>query len=232
MKILANVYLVSTSQRVHGTYMIDNLEYHTDKKLSLNGIQYHLYVTLPQSDLQPSNIKEGDYAIDIRLMHFGKLVKVLKTRAEEKAITTEFGKVLYLDKIEKVIAATDSSLNLKIVPRSFIEYFVSEYHEAVSVKQVEIELVTRYDNGPRGWQPFPDERLVNYKPEEKIEIVKISLENEIYITIPEQKVYTSKEVENLCRISFDAGQAYAQGSHKDFIQIHKNKEDFINSLDL
>lgn len=45
-------------------------------------------------------------------------------------------------------------------------------------------------------------------------------------------VYTSEEVKHLCEKSFDGGQAYVQGSHKDFIQTHKNKEEFIKSLNL
>ena len=49
---------------------------------------------------------------------------------------------------------------------------------------------------------------------------------------PTTKLYTSEEVKELCGRSFYAGQAYAQGSHKDFIQTHKNKETFINHLDI
>ena len=49
---------------------------------------------------------------------------------------------------------------------------------------------------------------------------------------PTTKLYTSEEVKHFCEKSFDAGQAYVQGSHEDFIQTHKNKEEFIKSLNL
>jgi hypothetical protein len=52
------------------------------------------------------------------------------------------------------------------------------------------------------------------------------------ILTPEERFYTKEEVKELCEKSFDAGQAYVQGSHKDFIQTHKNKEAFIAHLGL
>lgn len=45
-------------------------------------------------------------------------------------------------------------------------------------------------------------------------------------------LYTAEEVTNLCSKSFEAGQSYAIGSHKDLIQIHKGKNEFIESLNL
>ena len=49
---------------------------------------------------------------------------------------------------------------------------------------------------------------------------------------PTTKLYTYEEVKKLCEKSFDRGQAYVQGSHKDFIQTNKNKEEFVKSLNL
>lgn len=52
------------------------------------------------------------------------------------------------------------------------------------------------------------------------------------VLFPTTKLYTSEEVKHLCEKSFDGGQSYVQGSHKDFIQTHKNKEEFVKSLKL
>lgn len=52
--------------------------------------------------------------------------------------------------------------------------------------------------------------------------MKVKLQKGIVLTIEELIVLLEK--------SFDAGSAYTIGSHKDFKQIHPNKEEFIKSI--
>lgn len=52
--------------------------------------------------------------------------------------------------------------------------------------------------------------------------MKVKLQKGIVLTIEELIVLLEK--------SFDAGSAYTIASHKDFKQIHPNKEEFIKSI--
>lgn len=120
----------------------------------------HLYIV---SD-EDSN--EGDWIIDTRLLQFGKIERVLKTRRAENAITTEKGKVLYADQFKKIIASTDPQLTLctnsdheeictcsKLpqISQAFITLYIEEYNAGRKIEKVEVEytrFVKGYFDGP------------------------------------------------------------------------------------
>jgi hypothetical protein len=151
---LANVYLLPTDKKeLNLTPLVmqngDLYPCYNPNYSYENAIFQHLYITLPQSDLEISNVKEGDFVIDIRPTQFGKIEKVFKTRTEENVIITDNGKVLFINQIEKIIAATDTSLiiedldtpydsrsktgtepyNLPSIPQSFIKSYISEFNK-------------------------------------------------------------------------------------------------------
>lgn len=143
------VVMLPTNKMVHDTYCVDDLEYHTDHKLSFNGTQQHLYIT---SDKEPN---EADLIIDLRPLQFGKIERVLKTRRAENAITTDKGKVLYKDQFAKIIATSNPSLGKYIegtnslrgefigvqlpqIPKTFILHYISEFNKGNKIEKVEV----------------------------------------------------------------------------------------------
>ncbi len=146
MKTTANIHLLSTNTDSH---IFKNTKRNTlgwvtgavleDLKQFPNqtGTQnQHLYFTLPQSDLEISKIKEGDY------VRIGKrIVKAVKNCGTIGYNSFNEVAFLYFQKNhEKVIATTDKSLGLPSIPQSFIEYYITEYNKKNLIETIEVEL--------------------------------------------------------------------------------------------
>ena len=110
--------LVSTKNKVHDTYMIDNLEYQTDGKLSINGIEQELILI----SLEDEKIEDGDLVYD-------KDVKYIRTLSH-KWNETEFD--------VKVIARQSQ------IPAEYISKFIEQYNNNC-VEDIEIEMEERFE---------------------------------------------------------------------------------------
>ena len=177
----------------------------------------HLYITLPQSDLEISKIKEGDWCL-FQLYN--------KSIPELVRITYKFGNQLTyrgakgdkgeeaLQYFEKIIASTDSSLNIEYVngnsvwgvklptiPEQFISYFIDQWNKGNVIKEVEVELEEDGDNLcdcyytkfckstqlPKG---IKCRDIKHWK-------LKLNQNNEISIIISEEKKYSKEELKPL-----------------------------------
>jgi hypothetical protein len=200
---------------------------------SLYGDPCGLYITIPQSELEISKIKTGDWYVD----------DCLQVR---QAVTSDVEYWKVRKDYEKIIASNDKNIiiniggdNLPYIPLSFIETYIVRYNECRTLKQVEVETETKYNNGGmRGWQPFPDERSVNYKPDEKKLVLKVDFNGYISIMIPEFNtksvdeniIITKKDLEILCRNAFKSGCAYAIASHELFKQTHLGEDEWVEKF--
>jgi hypothetical protein len=154
------IVMLPTNQKAHNIYCVDNLEYHTDKRLSLNGAEQHLYV------ISEEEIKEGDWYIDD-----GDNVR--------QSVTSDNSYWERRSDYMKIIATTDKSLNLPSIPHSFIAYFIEQYNLNNAISSVEVEYE---DTGEEDWigddyngEPFWNENLELY----------VNKNNEISIKLPE-----------------------------------------------
>ena len=85
----------------------------------------NLYVT------DDSEIREGDWII-----WNSKVVQAINTK--------------YHKTTKKIIATTDTSLNLSQIPKQFIEYYISEYNAGRKIEKVDVEEV---EYMTQGWIP-------------------------------------------------------------------------------
>lgn len=106
--------LVSTGINAHDTFMVGNLEYHTDKKLSINGIEQKLVLVSLDPD---EKIEAGDECYNYTLQS----IKIADT-----SYYNEFGWF-------KVIAIQHQ------LPLEYIFKFMEEYNRG-DVKDVEVEM--------------------------------------------------------------------------------------------
>jgi len=161
MKTLANVYLLPTKDITNIALYSESTSYNKPLlqllKHNIGSSDYkyqHLYITLPQSDLEISKT-DNSWCLDLDTM--GIYLKVGDYISE---------------RCEKIIATTDSSLNLPSIPQSFIEYFISEYNQGNIIK-AEVEL--------NQWSVFSGDKFnvpITYT-------LKLNHQNEISIVIPE-----------------------------------------------
>ena len=114
----------------------------------------HLYI------LSDEKIKEGDWCLNLDTNDIFKLGK--------------YG----VNNAKKIIATTDTSLGLPLIPESFIKYYISEYNKGNIITDVEVEYE---DNGEEGWigddyngEPFWNEKLeLKVNPDNTINIYPI-----------------------------------------------------------
>lgn len=200
MKTTANVWLLSTE------YIEFNSIIKVDKALFLNNndtqniennwISQHLYITLPQSDLEISEIKEEDWCIK---WNGGKWKTTLVDSLQYKLINELWNEVDY----KKIIATTDISLNINYkvgnieygiklpsIPQSFIEHFISEYNKGNIIKEIEVEL-EEYEV-----ESYGISSIVEYSEPSTDFRLKLNQQNEISIVIPEEKKYSKEEITN------------------------------------
>jgi hypothetical protein len=147
MKTTANVYLISTNKE----HEKDGLYFITSKSTGKENLGYtyyghnphHLYITLSQSDLEISKIKEGDWCY-IAL----------------KPSICQYKKGMALEWLEKIIATTDEELShikhetysngnttgvrslieSPSISKSFIEHHISEFNKGNVIKTADVEL--------------------------------------------------------------------------------------------
>ena len=218
MKALANVYLLSTKDiPIVGSLVLSKhkelhfLTKNDGEAYSKTVTTQHLYITLPQSDLEISRIIEGGYAINTsnlnnthnNIIYFDTEISVLNAKKFKSW--------------ENIIATTDESLviespinireiptqyiepdkNFPSIPQSFIEHFIYEYNQGRIVKQIEVELIETLSK--------PLHEFNDGKPLSLINKLKLNQQNEIYIVIPEEKLYTftkndlSKQLSSFCK---------------------------------
>jgi hypothetical protein len=144
MKAQVNIHLLSTDKksRIHRIpkgMMYQSVEpFIQDCK---DYISYHIYFTLPQSDLEISKIKDGDWLI--RVNPDGSCVgKPFK--ADYVTVLSQLNKGF-----EKIVACGVKEYwkhNLPSIPQSFIEHYITEYNKGNVIKTAEIELDGDYDN--------------------------------------------------------------------------------------
>ena len=115
----------------------------------------NLYVT------DDSEIREGDWII-----WNSKVVQAINTK--------------YHKTTKKIIATTDTSLNLSQIPKQFIEYYISEYNAGRKIEKVDVEEV---EYMTEGWIPTynnPDNHNLDKEAELDYRL-KLSPTNEISI---------------------------------------------------
>jgi len=158
MKTTANVYLISTNKEHErdGLYFVTS---RSTRKENLGYTYYghnpqHMYITLPQSDLEISKIREGDW-------FYNNLFNIVEQLVKEGRVDDDVIQTLNNNPHnEKIIAATDEGLShikqetypngnttgvrslieLPSIPKSFIEHYISEYDNGNQIKQVDVEL--------------------------------------------------------------------------------------------
>jgi hypothetical protein len=197
---IANVHLLPTDKE-STIFLSDNKDFISTMPnpcKSPNAI--YIYFTLPQSDLEISKIKSGDWFIGGNEIF--QCYKSHETDIEFKTSPQSVycGVNSFWDKksCEKVIVTTDSDLKLKekydthisiksfpLISKSFIEYFISEFNQGNMIKQIDVGL----EEYGTVMKDFKD---INYR-------LKLNRQNEISIVIPEyhDKLIESKDLEEL-----------------------------------
>lgn len=157
----------------------------------------HLYITSNEE------IKEGDYAYH-KILGIGRIVilygeecfQTIKLHPNDGSVTTPWKR--NIPDIKKIIATTDKSLNLPLIPQSFIEKYIEEYNKDNTITEVLVEVEPDYNQlGESIWE------------------LKLNSQNEI--TIKQQKdSYTREEV------------IYILSKYADESGYLSSKEDCIN----
>ena len=165
--IKGKVVLFDTKDRTNILQHIYGLEYYENPiKSSFNTINKHLYITSDE------DIEECDWIIT-------------ENSKDICMVGTNYGR---LENAKKVIATTDESLNLPLIPQSFIENYIKEYNKGNVIENIEIEIEPI--NQP---EAFKIKSNINYKGNFKS---KINSNNEISIKSIKDS-WTREEVEAL-----------------------------------
>lgn len=210
MKTIANVYLLPANKKsTSGDLVIDpiglGIHHAKNTETSCHNTQ-HLYISLPQSDLEINKIKENDYIFLKTIGKYGQIGRYFYDKIFKTHDLTTLDNVHYpfssLDYYEKIIATTDSLIiketnimsadsfdqilyaNKKFVPsipQSFIKHYISEYNKGNIIKQIEIELDSYFKSEPMYI-------AANNSAGEKIFKLKLNQNNEIFIMIPEENI--------------------------------------------
>lgn len=225
MKTKVNVYLVKTDKYSIIHKFGDCLDMYADKQKwygKAKPLYQHLYFTIPQSDLEISKIKEGEWFI--RNNELYQCFKSHKNDIEFKTLKESVycGKNTFWDRkyCEKIIACIDDSLSIKdedgfhskwklpSIPVSFIEHYINEYNEGNIIKEAEIELI---DDGHYVDMEGVGGEDVGWYSDIQL---RLSDKNEVFVDIPEEemssqseeKMYSRNEVEELCENAYDSGR--------------------------
>lgn len=205
MKTKANVYLVPTDKPTCLFTITDGELFLYHKPQQGDGIHatnQHLYITIPQSDLEISKIKEGDWFItddNIITSNNPNLTIQQCKDIVNKWIMDNEGVGNSPDNCEKIIACSDTSLNQNIVakpyplvysiPQSFINNYIAEYNKSNVIKSIGVELEGDYDDYYKAY--YADTIRI-----------KLTSNNEISIIPPNERMYSRDEVKELCFQSF------------------------------
>lgn len=114
-----NVVMLSANTTSNIQLLMDNkLHYENGNSVALRSYQ-HLYIT---SDKDDEEIKERDYCIDSGEL-FGPYERV----------------DILIKPSYKIIASTDPSLGLPLIPQQFINAFIEQYNEGNVIKETLVE---------------------------------------------------------------------------------------------
>lgn len=138
----------------------------------------NLYIT------DDSEIREGDWII-----WNSKVVQAINTK--------------YHKTTKKIIATTDTSLNLSQIPKQFIEYYISEYNAGRKIDKVDVEFEGELYGGVYA-------------------IPKISANNEISIKPVEEKMYSREEVVELIK-------DFTMSTHQLILNKNPQRHEIINT---
>lgn len=138
----------------------------------------NLYIT------DDSEIREGDWII-----WNSKVVQAINTK--------------YHKTTKKIIATTDTSLNLSQIPKQFIEYYISEYNAGRKIEKVDVEFEGELYGGVYA-------------------IPKISANNEISIKPVEEKMYSREEVVELIK-------DFTMSTHQLILNKNPQRHEIINT---
>lgn len=182
----------------------------------------HLYI------LSDEPIKIGDWVIWFGKYNLPFLKKVIGERQDEWLLSSTYDMWVEKNKPKKIIAATDSSLEIwreeytGIPPRKakvnfpneqlykiskqFIQYFIKQYNKGNIINEVEVDFHEnckfKYYKSGISNKMIAEKYDINYT-------LKIDKENCISILIKEEeKLYTKDEVEKLCTNSYLEGLNY------------------------
>jgi len=167
------------------------IQYQTNKlafnpKLPFEG--HHLYI------LNDEEVKEGDYIIDFGA-YKTPLLFCVRHSSDLTYLNHETKKGIT---IFKIIATTDTSLNLPLIPDDFIQAFCEnngEMHEVI----IENELIS--DNKE---YKYPEILEINYNVLTKLKITS----NNTIIIKPHKETWTREEVIQLLRSAWRASYTY------------------------
>jgi len=178
MKKTHTVVMLPTEKASTLGFAGDKLHYSkTEGEKTSFYIPQHLYI------LSDEEIKEGDWFIHINLKKTFKCCKASSNTIW--ANDMEMGDMV--NRCKKVIATRDKSLKvitgivgsgtgeqLPQIPQSFVPIFVKAYNEGNPITEVELEC-----KGTMNWD------------------IKLTESNEVIISLPEEKMYSKKEIMNL-----------------------------------
>ncbi len=138
MKTTVNIHLLS-SDKDSNLVIVEEDEKSHAKDVIWRGQNQHIYFTLPQSDLEISKIKEGDYCINIinkTIRQSDHNVDYEQNHWEKIIACTED---LYIS--EHFWNGMDAGIKrLPYIPQSFISYYGAQYNKGNVIKTAEIEL--------------------------------------------------------------------------------------------
>lgn len=118
----------------------------------------------------------------------------------------------------KIIASTDSYLNLPKPSDSFLQAYIDAYKKGEKIEQCLVEYENFINSNPI-WNPKNPLSNVVFRP-------KVTKSE---ITIKKIKdSWSNEEVEQLCRKAYREGAAYSIGSHDNFKQIHLTENEWIS----
>jgi len=145
--------------------------------------KYHMYITLPHSELPVIKKENADWVYN----------PVYKTTYQWfRNADVEFDKT----NAEKIIASTykfknqdDDDYSILSISESFIEYFINEYNKGNKIKETTI-MINGWPDGFIGREVFYDYCIKN------------TPENKIFIIHPEPNRYSRNEVVELCWQAF------------------------------
>ena len=131
----------------------------------------------------------------------------------------------------KIIASTDSSLNLPKPSDSFLQVYIDTYNKGEKIEECLVEYEEYWINskGIKG-NTFIETALF----EESINDYDAIFINNPKITKGEITIrkakdsWSNEEVEQLCRKAYREGAAYSIGSHDNFKQIHLTENEWIS----
>jgi len=213
MKTLANIYLLPTDKVSNLWLASDNniLWYDNHGKVSYRFNAQHLYITLPQSDLEISKIKENSLILfkqtdGNRFIHRVNKASLLNITKDD----------------ELIVGTTEPYLNSHFISQSFIEHFIVEYNKGNVIKQVKVELEDRYNTIKVGSSLLYEEDQLHFNPS-----LKLNQNNEVSIVVPEKKIYSRKEVDILCRKAYSDGYDKANLKEDSFPNYSEYEDEWI-----